>query len=136
MKKVFFSLLLVACLACTAAPAALAEDFEAGGGSPGSGGAGRDDVSSSESSSMGSDDALSFGGEMKDSVDKYGDGLNEGIDAVKDFWEENFDSMGQYSQFLGSAVGSITKTVPMYVFYITLLFVLAVVVAVVWSLTN
>lgn len=136
MKKLFVSLLLVLCLAGTAAPAALAEDFEAGGGQPGTGGAGRDDVTSSESSSMTNDDALSFGGEMKNSIDKYGDGLNEGIASVKDFWEENFESMGQYAQFLGSSVGGILKVMPMYVFYLTLLFVLATVVAVVWSLTN
>lgn len=136
MKKLFVSLLLVLCLAGIAAPAAFAEDFEAGGGSTSGGGAGRDDVISSESSSMTNDDALSFGGDMKDSIDKYGDGLNEGISSVKEFWDENFGSMSQYAQFLGSSVGSIFEVMPMYVFYLTLLFVLATVIAVVWSLTN
>lgn len=84
MKKFFLALLLAASAACMAAQVAFADDsgFIAGGGSAGSGsGVGRDDIATSETASgVGRDDVLAFGSDMKDSVDKYGGGLGEGID--------------------------------------------------------
>lgn len=83
MKKFFLALLLAASAACMAAQVAFADDsgFIAGGGSAGSGsGVGRDDIATSETASgVGRDDVLAFGSDMKDSVDKYGGGLGEGI---------------------------------------------------------
>ncbi len=88
MKKFFLALLLAASAACMAAQVAFADDsgFIAGGGSAGSGsGVGRDDIATSETASgVGRDDVLAFGSDMKDSVDKYGGGLGEGIDYAKE----------------------------------------------------
>ena len=94
MKKFFLSLVLAATVACMASPLVFAADsgFIAGGGSAGSGsGVGRDDIATSETASgIGRDDVLAFGGDMKDSVDKYGGGLGEGIDYAKEMWDKIF----------------------------------------------
>lgn len=101
MKKFFLALLLAASAACMAAQVAFADDsgFIAGGGSAGSGsGVGRDDIATSETASgVGRDDVLAFGSDMKDSVDKYGGGLGEGIDYAKEKLESRMYSVSSTS---------------------------------------
>lgn len=140
MKKFFLALLLAASVACMASPFAFAADsgFTAGGGSAGSGsGIGRDDIATSETASgIGRDDVLAFGGDMKDSVDKYGGGLGEGIDYAKEMWDKTINGVNRYGLFFADSLGEVLWHDPVFLFYLTITIVGLVALGVIRALTS
>lgn len=140
MKKFFLSLVLAAAVACMAAPFAFAEDsgFAAGGGSANAGaGVGRDDIATSETASgIGRDDVLAFGGDMKDSVDKYGGGLGEGIDYAKEMWDKTFNGVNRFGLFFADSMGEVLWHDPVFLIYLTITIVGLVTLGVIRALTS
>lgn len=140
MKKFFLSLVLAASVACMASPFAFAADsgFTAGGGSAGSGsGVGRDDIATSETASgIGRDDVLAFGGDMKNSVDKYGGGLGEGIDYAKEMWDKTFNGINRYGLFFADSLGEVLWHDPVFLIYLTITIVGLVTLGVIRALTS
>ena len=140
MKKFFLALLLAASAACMAAQGAFADDsgFIAGGGSAGSGsGVGRDDIATSETASgVGRDDVLAFGSDMKDSVDKYGGGLGEGIDYAKEMWDKTINGINRYGLFFADSLGEVLWHDPVFLFYLTITIVGLVALGVIRALTS
>lgn len=140
MKKFFLSLVLAATVACMASPLVFAADsgFIAGGGSAGSGsGVGRDDIATSETASgIGRDDVLAFGGDMKDSVDKYGGGLGEGIDYAKEMWDKTINGVNRYGLFFAGSLGEVLWHDPVFLFYLTIIIVGLVALGVIRALTS
>lgn len=140
MKKFFLSLVLAASVACMASPFAFAADsgFTAGGGFAGSGsGVGRDDIATSETASgIGRDDVLSFGGDMKDSVDKYGGGLGEGIDYAKEMWDKTFNGVNRFGLFFADSMGEVLWHDPVFLIYLTITIVGLVTLGVIRALTS
>lgn len=140
MKKFFLSLVLAASVACMASPFAFAADsgFTAGGGSAGSGsGVGRDDIATSETASgIGRDDVLAFGGDMKDSVDKYGGGLGEGIDYAKEMWDKTFNGANRFGLFFADSMGEVLWHDPVFLIYLTITIVGLVTLGVIRALTS
>ena len=139
MKKFFLALLLAASVACMAASVAFADDsgFTAGGGSanPGSG-VGRNDIATSETASgIGRDEVLAFGGDMKDTVDKYGGGLSDGIDYVKDMWDKCFTGIADYAAFFAEGYADVYWNDPVLLLYLVVLIVGLVTIGVVRALT-
>ena len=140
MKKFFLSLVLAASVACMASPFAFAADsgFTAGGGSAGSGSrVGRDDIATSETASgIGRDDVLAFGGDMKDSVDKYGGGLGEGIDYAKEMWDKTFNGVNRFGLFFADSMGEVLWHDPVFLIYLTITIVGLVTLGVIRALTS
>lgn len=140
MKKFFLSLVLAAAVACMAAPFAFAEDsgFTAGGGSANAGaGVGRDDIATSETASgVSRDDVLAFGGDMKDSVDKYGGGLGEGIDYAKEMWDKTFNGVNRFGLFFADSMGEVLWHDPVFLIYLTITIVGLVTLGVIRALTS
>ena len=126
MKKFFLALLLAASAACMAAQVAFADDsgFIAGGGSAGSG------------SGVGRDDVLAFGSDMKDSVDKYGGGLGEGIDYAKEMWDKTINGINRYGLFFADSLGEVLWHDPVFLFYLTITIVGLVALGVIRALTS
>lgn len=140
MKKFFLALLLAASVTCMAASIAFADDsgFTAGGGSAGSGsGVRRDDIATSETASgIGRDDVLAFGGDMKDSVDKYGGGLGEGIDYAKEMWDKTINGINRYGLFFAGSLGDVLWNDPVFLFYLVVIIVGLVTLGVIRALTS
>lgn len=140
MKKFFLSLVLAASVACMASPFAFAADsgFTAGGGSANAGaGVGRDDIATSETASgIGRDDVLAFGGDMKDSVDKYGGGLGEGIDYAKEMWDKTFNGVNRFGLFFADSMGEVLWHDPVFLIYLTITIVGLVTLGVIRALTS
>ena len=139
MKKWLFSLLFVAVFSCSATLAVFADDsgFQAGGGSASSGGVGRDDVTSSETSSgVGRDDVLSFGGDIKDNMDKYGDGFGAGIDYAKEMWDKTIEGVNRFGLFFAESLGEVLWNDPVFLFYLTITIVGLLALGVIRALTS
>lgn len=140
MKKFFLALLLATSVACMAASIAFADDsgFTASGGSAGSAsGVGRDDIATSETASgIGRDDVLAFGGDMKDSVDKYGGGLGEGIDYAKDMWDKTINGINRYGLFFAESLCDVLWNDPVFLFYLVVIIVGLVTLGVIRALTS
>lgn len=140
MKKFFLALLLAASVACMAASIAFADDsgFVAGGGSANAGaGVGHGDIATAETASgIGRDDVLAFGGDMKDSVDKYGGGLGEGIDYAKEMWDKTINGINRYGLFFAESVGDVLWNDPVFLFYLVVIIVGLVTIGVIRALTS
>lgn len=140
MRKFFLSLVLAAALACMAAPFAFAEDTGAasGGGSSVASGVGREDIISTPETAtgVGRDDVLAFGGEMKDSVDKYGGGLGKGIDHAKEMWDKTVSGLTRYAMFFADSMGEILWHDPVFMLFLAISIVGVVALGVIRALTS